>query len=255
MRRAESRPRRLLERLLADGLVVAALALWWLTARGLPAFVLPSPPEVGEALLRLFTLRDFAAHTLASTLRVVLSVVLAVGIGFALAVAADRSAALSAILQRRLLPLLNSFPAIAWAILAAIWLPPGDLGVILVEVLILLPFCLVNLTEGLRALDRETLEMARSFTHSRLLLVRKVLLPLLFPYLVAAIRISYGVAWKVALVAELFGADRGLGYLMLRAQVSSDSATVFATCFAIVIIFVAGEKLVIDPLARLVPAE
>jgi len=37
--------------------------------------------------------------------------------------------------------------------------------------------------------------------------------------------------------------------------VSSDSATVFATCFAIVIIFVAGEKLVIDPLARLVPAE
>jgi NitT/TauT family transport system permease protein len=36
----------------------------------------------------------------------------------------------------------------------------------------------------------------------------------------------------------------------LRAEVMSDTAMVFATCFAIVIIFVAGERLIIDPLAR-----
>jgi NitT/TauT family transport system permease protein/sulfonate transport system permease protein len=55
----------------------------------------------------------------------------------------------------------------------------------------------------------------------------------------------------VALVSELFGADTGLGFLMLRAQSTSDAAMVFATCFAIVLIFYAGEKLVIDPLSRL----
>jgi NitT/TauT family transport system permease protein len=66
----------------------------------------------------------------------------------------------------------------------------------------------------------------------------------------SSVRIAYGVGWKIALVAELFGADSGLGYLMLRAEVMSDTAMVFATCFAIVIIFAAGEKLIIDPLAR-----
>ena len=66
----------------------------------------------------------------------------------------------------------------------------------------------------------------------------------------SSIRIAYGVGWKIALVAELFGAQRGLGYLMLRAEITSDTAMVFATCFAIVIIFFAGEKLVIEPLAR-----
>jgi NitT/TauT family transport system permease protein len=77
-------------------------------------------------------------------------------------------------------------------------------------------------------------------------------MPMLVPYAVAAARISYGVAWKIALVAELFGADSGLGYLMLQAQTAADAATVFATCFSIVLIFIAGEKLVIDPLARIV---
>ena len=35
-----------------------------------------------------------------------------------------------------------------------------------------------------------------------------------------------------------------------RAEVIGNTAMVFASCFAIVIIFVAGEKLIIDPLAR-----
>ncbi len=78
----------------------------------------------------------------------------------------------------------------------------------------------------------------------------RLTLPLLVPYGLSATRIAYGVAWKIALVAELLGATNGLGYLMLRAQTAADSATFLATCFAIVLIFVAGERLVIVPLER-----
>jgi NitT/TauT family transport system permease protein/sulfonate transport system permease protein len=99
--------------------------------------------------------------------------------------------------------------------------------------------------------DRELLEMARSLTRGRTKVFVKIVVPQLHPYVMAATRISYGVAWKVALVSELFGADTGLGFLMLRAQSTSDAAMVFATCFAIVLIFYAGEKLIIDPLSRL----
>jgi NitT/TauT family transport system permease protein len=76
----------------------------------------------------------------------------------------------------------------------------------------------------------------------------RLILPLLVPYGLSATRIAYGVAWKIALVAELLGATNGLGYLMLRAQTAADSATFLATCFAIVLIFVAGERLIIVPL-------
>ena len=147
-------------------------------------------------------------------------------------------------------PVMNSFPSIGWAILAALWFEPGHLSIIFVQVAILTPFCLINIGEGLRQLDAEALEMARSFSRRRLPVLGRVTLPLLLPYLLGALRISYGIGWKISLVAELLGATSGLGYLMLQAQGSADQTTVIATCFAIVILFVAGERLILDPLAR-----
>ena len=92
--------------------------------------------------------------------------------------------------------------------------------------------------------------MGRSFTRNPFRLLFRLYLPLLTPYLIAAARISYGIGWKLALVAELFGAENGLGYLMVRAQYTGQTSVVVATCLAIVLIFIVGEKLVIDPLAR-----
>ncbi|MBM3539018.1 MAG: ABC transporter permease subunit [Alphaproteobacteria bacterium] len=237
-------------RLIGEGLVVLALVGWWLMARRLPEFILPNPLSVARRLLDLFFTPDFLQHTLASTWRVVVSVIAALLIGGGLAFLADRVPVLRAVVDERIKPVLNSFPSIGWAILAAIWFPPGDFGVIFVEVAILIPFCLINIGEGLRAIDRELLEMGHSFTRKRARILWRLTLPLLIPYVLAALRIAYGIAWKIALVSELLGAPSGLGYLMLRAQTAADSPTFLATCFAIVVIFVAGEKLVIVPLER-----
>jgi NitT/TauT family transport system permease protein/sulfonate transport system permease protein len=237
-------------RLLGEGLIVALLAGWWLMARGLPEFVLPGPLAVGRRLLDLFINPEFLGHTAISTLRVVVSVLLAGLIGSALAFLAHGVPSCEAIVQERIKPVLNSFPSIGWAILAAIWFDAGNFSVIFVEVAILIPFCLVNVTEGLRAIDRELMEMGRSFTRRGPRVWWRITLPLLVPYLLSAIRIAYGIGWKIALVSELVGAPSGLGYLMLQAQTTADSVTFLATCFAIVLLFVAGERLVIVPLER-----
>jgi NitT/TauT family transport system permease protein len=237
-------------RLLGEGLIVALLVGWWLTARGLPEFVLPGPLAVGRRLIDLFIEPQFLGHTAISTLRVVVSVLVACLIGSALAFLSHTVPACEAIVQDRIKPVLNSFPSIGWAILAAVWFDAGDFSVIFVEVAILIPFCLINVTEGLRAIDRELMEMGRSFTRHGARVWWRITLPLLVPYLLSAIRIAYGIGWKIALVSELVGATSGLGYLMLRAQTTADSVTFLATCFAIVLIFVVGERLVIMPLER-----
>jgi NitT/TauT family transport system permease protein/sulfonate transport system permease protein len=234
----------------AEGLVVAALFAWWLTARGLPSYVLPPPTETARQLALLFVDPAFLGDTLISLVRVVAAVALAVAIGGGLAMLARFVPASSYAVHRRLMPVLNSFPAVAWALLTAFWFQPGNFSVITVEVLILIPFCAFAIAQGLADLDRDLVEMGRSFSRSPWSIAIKIVMPLLLPYIMSSVRIAYGIGWKIALVAELFGAQRGLGYLMLQAEVSSDTAMVFATCFAIVIIFVAGEKLVIDPLAR-----
>ena len=239
------------ERLIGEGLVVLALIAWWAMARGLPEFILPGPIAVARRLARVVRDARISSGTLfASTWRVLVSIALALLIGGGLAFLAHGVPWLEAVVDERIKPVLNSFPSIGWAILAAIWFEPGDFGVIFVEVAILIPFCLINIAEGLRNLDRELMEMGRSFTRNRARILWRLTLPLLVPYGLSATRIAYGIAWKIALVAELLGAPSGLGYLMLRAQTAADSTTFLATCFAIVLIFVAGERLVIVPLER-----
>ena len=238
------------EHLFGEGLVVLAITGWWLAARGMPDFILPGPLAVAERVLDFFFLSGIVDDSLISTVRVAFSVVLAVTLGGALAFVPRLWPVGEAIIHERIKPFLNSFPSVGWAILASIWFGPSDFSVIFVQVAILTPFCLVNISEGLKELDRELLEMARSFSRNPVKIFWRIIVPLLMPYVVAALRIAYGVGWKIALVSELFGAESGIGFLMLRALVASDAVTLFAACFAIVLIFIAGEKLIIDPLSR-----
>ena len=241
---------RLLAHLLADGLVVAAVLAWWAMSNALPANILPSPSAVAEQLWLLFTDAAYLGHTATSVVRVLLSVTLALAIGGLLAFWPLGSPWARAIVHERIQPFFNSFPSIGWAILAVIWFRVSDFTAIFVQVAILIPFCLINISAGLKELDREALEMARSFTRSRWKVLIRITLPLLLPYIVGALRIAYGVAWKIALVSELFGTGSGIGYLMGEAQQSAKPALLYACCFAIVLIFFAGEKLVLDPLSR-----
>ena len=238
------------ERLIGEAVVVLALLGWWALARGMPEFILPGPVPVARRLLELSVTPDFLWQAFTSTWRVLVSIAAALLIGGGLAFLAHGVPWLEAVVDERIKPVLNSFPSIGWAILAAIWFDPGDFGVIFVETAILIPFCLINIAEGQRNIDRELIEMGRSFTRHRARILWRLTLPLLVPYGLSATRIAYGVAWKIALVAELLGAPSGLGYLMLRAQTAADSTTFLATCFAIVLIFVLGERLVIIPLER-----
>jgi len=247
---ALARRQRILAHVLADGLVIAVVLGWWAASKALPANILPTPEAVAEQVWLLFTDKVYLGHTATSVVRVLLSVTFALLLGGLIAFWPLNHPWARAIVHERIKPFFNSFPSIGWAILAVIWFRVSDFTAIFVQVAILIPFTLINISEGLKELDREAIEMARSFTRSRWKVLVKITLPLLLPYIVGALRIAYGVAWKIALVSELFGTGSGIGYLMGEAQQSAKPALLYACCFAIVLIFFAGEKLVLDPLSR-----
>ena len=201
-------------------------------------------------LLDIVSTPSLSLHILATLLRVLSSVALALVIGFVLASLAHARPWVDGIVTDRLLIVLNGMPSVGWALLAVIWFKVSDFTVIFVQVMILLPFSLINFAEGWRNLDAELVEMARSYASRPSVVLSKVVFPMLLPYGMAALRVSYGVCWKIALISELFGAQTGLGYLMLQAQSIGDITTIMATSILIVALFVAGEALVINPLAR-----
>jgi NitT/TauT family transport system permease protein/sulfonate transport system permease protein len=240
------------QRAVADALVVLALAAWWWSSRHLPPSIIPTPQSVAIRLFDIATTPALAWHVLITTLRVMASVALSLVLGLALALAAHSRPWLDGIITDRILVVLSGMPSVGWAILAVIWFKVSDFTVVFVQVMILLPFALINFSEGLRNLDQEVIEMADSFSTRRSATLVHVLIPMLLPYGIAALRVSYGVCWKIALVSELFGAQSGLGYLMLQAQAVGDIVTVVATCLIIVVLFILGEAAIINPIARTV---
>jgi NitT/TauT family transport system permease protein/sulfonate transport system permease protein len=241
----------IVDNLLGWILVMGAVFGWWAISQTISDLVMPGPIEVGKTLLELFIDPIFLDDILISTIRVIGSVIISVALGMILALLPKNYPISEIIIQERVKPFLNSFPSVGWAILAVIWFGSSNFSVMFVQVAILTPFCLVNLTEGLKDLDQEIIEMGNSFSRNKYKIFYKITLPLLLPYIIAAIRIAYGVCWKIALVSELFGAEDGIGVIMLRAQTTANASMVFASCFAIVIIFMLGEKLIINPLAKL----
>ena len=235
---------------LAESAVLLAVAAWWLTARNLPEFVLPTPPAVLATLVRFATEPALAYHLGVSFLRIVAAVGIAMALGVAMAMLARASPVFAAVVERRILLILNSFPSVGWAILGVVWFNVSNLTVIFIEVAIVLPFCLANALEGFRNIDAELEEMGRSFSRSRWRRFARLTLPLVMPFLAAGLRIVFGICWKIALVAELFGAQSGLGFLMLQAQSTANAAMVFACCFVIVIVVFAVDRLSLAPLAR-----
>lgn len=240
---------RTVQRAITEGGVVLAVAGWWLFSRDLPAFVMPTPPMVFQKVLEFFYDPRLASHALISFLRVGAAVAIASILALAIGLASRRFPVLEEFVERRLLTFLNSFPSVGWAILAVIWFQISNSTVIFIQVVIVLPFCLINVLEGLRQLDPELMEMGRSLTRSRRRVFLRLVLPLVMPFLVAGLRVAYGIAWKIALVSELFGAPSGLGYLLMQGQVRADATLVFSCCIVIVLIFGIVDRFFLRPLA------
>jgi NitT/TauT family transport system permease protein/sulfonate transport system permease protein len=225
------------------------LFLWYYESLHQPEFILPSPIKVAIRTTELFGLdRQLASNTWDSVQRVLMSVVIAMLLGAFLVIVAKYVPIFQGFVVGRVMTFFNAAPALGWAIVGVYWFHVSDIGVIFVEVAILLPFSMINLWEGLKNLDEELVEMASSFSRNRIKTLFAVVLPMLLPYLFAALRVSYGTAWKVALFAELFGAPSGLGYLLNIARESFDSVTVFACFVTLIILVYAVQYAVFNPL-------
>lgn len=236
--------------LIGNGSVVLLMLAWHVVSTINPSGAVPGPLDVAKALLLLAQNPGFLIDLFASCFRVVASLVAAMAIGLLLALLPFWAPPLQATVHDTIKPFLASFPAVGWALLAAIWFGVSDLTVIFVQTAILIPFCLINLSEGVRVLDREFLELGRSLTTRSHRVLLTIILPSLMPYAVSALRSAYGVAWKIALVAELFGARSGIGFAMLRAETLSDHVGVATIAIVIVILGISGDRWIIEPLNR-----
>ena len=199
----------------------------------LPAFILPSPTQVGARFLRAFSDGSLTRHT-GITLIEILS---GLGIGVTLAVVLGYFLAKSRFLETVLQPFLvasQAVPIVAIAPLLIIWFGPGIFSKILICALIVFFPVLVNTGVGLREVPNNLRDLMRSLDATTWQTLRMLELPAALPVLLGGLRVGAALSVIGAVVGELVGADRGLGFLINVGRGQYDTALVFVGIFTLI---------------------
>lgn len=209
--------------LTAAGLLASWQAIVWLS--GVPAFILPGPVEVAQALVaRAGLLLQHAGVTL---LEILLGILLGSIVG---AVSAVLLAAFPPV-RRWLLPVLvvsQALPVFALAPLLVLWLGYGMPSKVAMAVLIIYFPVTAAFYDGLRRTDPAWLELARVMNARPGRILAEIRIPAALPALASGLRVAASVAPIGAVVGEWVGSSAGLGYLMLHANARMQIDLVFA---------------------------
>lgn len=236
------------QNLAAHAFTVLLIAAWAIYASQVPAYQLPGPWEVLQRLFEFVTNPYYLGHLFISIGHILAALAIAFLLGTALALLAYYLPVFGLMVHGRISPFLNSFSGIGWTLLAVIWFGLNHITVIFTITAVLMPFAIVNMRAGLDHLDPELLEMTRSFSRNRRKAFLKIVLPSLFPFMFATLRISFGVAWKVALTAELFGGNAGFGYLFNLARQEFDTALIMVVIVLIIAFVYCVDRFVFAPI-------
>jgi NitT/TauT family transport system permease protein len=227
----------------------ALLLLWELASLPANPRKLPSPLTVASVLADRIDDGSLPLNIGVTLARVAVSFTLAMLIGVAVGIAMGRRPRLDRFFDGWLVLFLN-VPALVTIVLCYVWFGLFEAAAIAAVALNKIPNVIVTLREGARALNRDYLEMAEVFRLGRAKTLRHIVLPELFPFLVAATRSGLALIWKIVLVVELLGRSNGVGFEIYTAFNQFDVATILAYTIAFVAVIQLIELAVLRPLER-----
>jgi len=214
----------------------AGLIIWHLVSRllGLPPFILPGPILVWQRFLQSLSDGQLLYHSLATLLEVLAGLFLgglaATVLGYFLSKFAS--------LEKLLTPYLvasQSIPIVAIAPLLVIWFGAGISSKILICSLIVFFPILINTVVGLREVPQDLSDLMKSLRANRLQTFWKLEVPASLPVYLGGVRVGATLSVIGAVVGELVGADRGLGFLINVGRGQYDTALVFVSVISLVV--------------------
>lgn len=209
-------------------ILLAVLLLGWelfVWLGDIKPFLLPAP----SAVLRALESKPmwYLYHTYYTLLETLLGFGLAVVLGVIMAVGVVYSRLVEQTLYT-LLVTLNAIPKIAVAPLFIIWLGTGLEPKIAIATLVALFPIVIDTVLGLRSVEPDMLDMAKSLHGSRLQVLWKIRAPCALPSMFAGLKVGISLAFIGAIVGEFIAAEKGLGFVVVSSQVNFDTAPMFA---------------------------
>jgi NitT/TauT family transport system permease protein len=225
------------------------LLIWQVTASIAASPVLPSPVLVFTTLIDAINSGELPHHLGITLYRLAISFFLAMFLGIAIGLALGRYKQTNLFFDSWLIILLN-VPALVTIILCYIWFGLIETAAILAVVINKLPNVVVTIREGARNLDEELIEMSTAYRFGNWKTIRHVIMPQLYPYIMASARTGLALIWKIVLVVELLGRSDGMGYQIHLFFQLFDITSILAYTVSFIFVIQLIETLILKPLDK-----
>ena len=212
-------------------ILVGVIAAWELVLRWarVPGYVLPLPSMIAQKMATDWPV--LGSGVLTTLAEAVTGYAIGNACGFALAVLFFYRPALG---RLAVLPMVasNSVPAVAFAPVVILWLGVGMASKIVLVAFITAFIMLQNQLQGLRHADAQAVNVLRSFGAREWRIFWSLRFPAALPYLFTALRLGSIRSVIIAIVAEMLGAYRGIGWVIFETTASMDFARLWAAVAA-----------------------
>ena len=207
--------------LLGIGSIVLLLLVWEVAPQIVPLspgtkLFFTTPSQVVGTLWRLFATGAIWKPLGVSAAGFAVGLGLAIAVGLPLGVLIGRSRVLNAMFDP-FITAFNATPRLVFLPLGMLWFGLGLWSKVLIVFIGALFPILINTYEGVRNADKLLINVVRAFGAKEWDVARLVVVPNSMPYIIVGLRLAIGRAVLGVVVAEFFGAEAGLGVMMVQA--------------------------------------
>lgn len=234
-------------KLLGTGLIIL---LWQVLSMHYISVLVPSPAETILACKKLLLSGEITNNLLISFKRQIVGLLLGVIVGTSTGLLAGINRRIELVMA----PLINALitiPAVIFVVMAMVWFGMGTVMAVFLVALLVFPVMHINTVEGFKSIDPRYLQMARVFRVPFTIRLKKIYLPGVLHSFLAGISLSTATSIRLTIMAELLGAQDGMGQRIAIARAYLETDQLFAWVLVLIIIVFTLELMLIRPLNSL----
>jgi NitT/TauT family transport system permease protein len=169
-------------------------------------------------------------------------VILAVVLGTALAVLTEKNRWLNLLIAPAMTAM-QATPVASFAILVLIWVS-RDYVPVLICAMMVIPVIWGAVGGGIRATDRQLLELAKVYRLPKLRILRRIYVPSVLPFFRTACVSALGLGWKAGIAAEVLTVPkRSVGRMISESKLYLLTEELFAWTLTVIVLSLLLQKL------------
>ncbi|MDL2205992.1 ABC transporter permease subunit [Eubacteriales bacterium OttesenSCG-928-N13] len=209
-----------------------------------PELLFPSVGSIGRSFVDGFTQNNFGGAILYSLELLARGLLLGIALSLVLSSLAMVSKSIYAV-YNMLVSVFDLIPGVALFPVAILWFGTGESTIIFIVVHSVIWPMSRNVIDGFSSIPKIYIEAGENIGLSGLNLVRSVYLPAAFPHIISGLKVGWARAWRGLMSAEMVfgatGAGAGIGFYIQYRRSFMDSAGLYASLIAIILIGVVVE--------------